>query len=82
MKLTCAYRAESGNLGSIPDFALFNLAIDRKLRGCGLTRRKVVDVIASAQIKELALVLCDRSLRNGANTTLAYCGCNIWCPYL
>ncbi len=39
------------------DLALFNLAIDSKLRGCDLVRMKVVDVMASGQIKERASVL-------------------------
>ncbi|WP_370275699.1 tyrosine-type recombinase/integrase [Hyphomonas atlantica] len=39
------------------DLALFNLAIDRKLRGCDLVRMKVVDVMATGQIKERASVL-------------------------
>lgn len=34
------------------DLALFNLAIDSKLRGCDLVKMKVVDVMASGQIKE------------------------------
>jgi hypothetical protein len=29
------------------DLALFNMAIDRKLRGCDLVRMQVVDVMAS-----------------------------------
>lgn len=36
------------------DLALFNLAIDSKLRGCDLVKMKVVDVMASGQIKERA----------------------------
>lgn len=39
------------------DVALFNLAIDSKLRGCDLVRMKVADVMASGQIKERASVL-------------------------
>ena len=39
------------------DLALFNLAIDSKLRGCDLVRMKVADVMASGQIKERASVL-------------------------
>jgi hypothetical protein len=35
----------------------FNLAIDSKLRGCDLVRMKVVDVMASGQIKARASVL-------------------------
>ena len=33
------------------DLALFNLAIDSKLRGCDLVKMKVVDVMASARSK-------------------------------
>ncbi len=39
------------------ELALFNLAIDSKLRGCDLVRIKVVDVMASGLIKERASVL-------------------------
>ena len=39
------------------DLALFNMAIDSKLRGCDLVRMKVVNVMASGQIKERASVL-------------------------
>ncbi len=39
------------------DLALFNMAIDSKLRGCDLVRMKVVDVMVPGQIKERASVL-------------------------
>jgi site-specific recombinase XerD len=39
------------------ELALFNIAIDRKLRGCDLVRMKVVDVLASGQIKQRASML-------------------------
>jgi integrase len=39
------------------DLALFNLAIDSKLRGCDLLKMRVVDVMASGQNKERASVL-------------------------
>ncbi len=39
------------------DLALFNLAIDSKLRDCDLVRMKVADVMASGQIKARASVL-------------------------
>jgi integrase len=39
------------------DLALFNMAIDSKLRGWDLVRLKVVDVMASGQIKERTSVL-------------------------
>lgn len=39
------------------DLALFNMAIDSKLRGCDLVPMKVVNVMASGQVKEWASVL-------------------------
>ena len=39
------------------DLALFNLAIDSKLRGCDLVEMRVVDVMDSGQIKERASIL-------------------------
>lgn len=39
------------------DLALFKMAINSKLRGCDLVKMKVVDVMASGQIKEQASVL-------------------------
>jgi site-specific recombinase XerC len=38
--------------GRSRDLALFNLAIDSKLRGCDLVRLKVADVYAAGQVKE------------------------------
>jgi site-specific recombinase XerC len=40
--------------GNHRDLALFNLAIDRKLRGCDLGCLKVADVFAAGQVKERA----------------------------
>ena len=40
--------------GNHRDLALFNLAIDSKLRGCDLVRLKVADVFAAGQVKERA----------------------------
>jgi len=39
------------------DLALFNMAIDSKLRGCELVKMKVANVMSSGQIKERASVL-------------------------
>ena len=39
------------------DLALFNMAIDSKLRGCDLVRLKVADVFASGVIKERVSIL-------------------------
>lgn len=38
------------------DFALFNMAVDSKLRGCDLVRLKVNDVYAAGRVKERASV--------------------------
>ncbi len=42
---------------NIRDLALFNMAIDRKLRGCDLVRLKVRDVFVSGHMNERASVL-------------------------
>ena len=39
------------------DLALFNLAIDSKLRGCDLVKLKVADVFAAGQVKERASIV-------------------------
>lgn len=39
------------------DLALFDLAIDSKLRGCDLVKLKVADVYASGQVKERASII-------------------------
>ncbi len=43
--------------GALRDLALFNLAIDSKLRGCDLVQLKVADVLAAGVVKERASVL-------------------------
>lgn len=39
------------------DLALFNLAIDSKLRGCDLVKLKVVDIFTAGQVKERASII-------------------------
>jgi len=60
------------------DLALFNLAIDSKLRGCDLVKMKVVDVMASGQTKERASGLQSKTqkpvrfeISEGTRTALA-----------
>lgn len=43
--------------GNRRDLALFNTAIDSKLRGCDLVRMKVRDVYAAGSVKERASVV-------------------------
>ncbi|MEO1457988.1 MAG: tyrosine-type recombinase/integrase [Pseudomonadota bacterium] len=42
---------------NVRDLALFNTAIDSKLRGCDLVRLKVADVYAAGQVKERTSIL-------------------------
>ena len=39
------------------DLALFNLAVDSKLRGCDLVKLKVADVFSAGQVKECAAII-------------------------
>jgi hypothetical protein len=43
--------------GNHRDLALFNLAIDSKLRGCDLVCLKVADVFAAGHVKERASII-------------------------
>ena len=43
--------------GAVRDLALFNLAVDSKLRGCDLVTLRVSDVFASGAIKERVSIL-------------------------
>lgn len=42
---------------NVRDLALFNLAIDSKLRGCDLVKLKVVDVYAAGHVEERASII-------------------------
>jgi len=42
---------------ALRDLALFNMAIDSKLRGCDLVRLKVADVFTAGTVKERASIL-------------------------
>ncbi len=56
-KHVCAIRVCLELADSHHDLALFNMAIDSKLRGCDLIKMKVADVMSSGQIKERSSVL-------------------------
>ncbi|WP_417264450.1 hypothetical protein [Celeribacter sp.] len=47
----------------IRELALFNLAIDSKLRGCDLVRLKVAGVFAAGQIKHRAAIIQSKTQR-------------------
>jgi site-specific recombinase XerC len=46
------------------DLALFNLAIDSKLRGCDLVKLKVADVHAAGQVKERASIIQSKTQKS------------------
>jgi hypothetical protein len=45
------------------ELALFNLAIDSKLRGCDLVRLKVADVYAAGQVRHRAAIVQSKTSR-------------------
>ncbi|SMO93347.1 Phage integrase family protein [Thalassovita litoralis] len=46
------------------DLALFNLAIDSKLRGCDLVKLKVADVYAAGRVKERASIIQSKTQKS------------------
>ncbi len=53
----CAIRIRFQLAGSTQDLALFNLAIDSKLRACDLTRLRVSDVCHGSRVAVRATVM-------------------------
>lgn len=51
-KQVWAIRARLELAGNLRDLALFNLAIDSKLRGCDLVRLKVADLVTRDRVRE------------------------------
>ena len=49
--------------GRLRDRALFDLAIDSKLRGCDLVKRKIGEVIAGCEIRTRAIVMQQKTGR-------------------
>ena len=54
----------------VRDLALFNTAIDSKLRGCDLVKLKVVDVLAARQVKELASITDSKTRQAGVSAAM------------
>ena len=57
MKEVWAIRARLELSKRIRDLALFNLAIDSKLRGCDLVALKVADVVAAGEVKSRGVIV-------------------------
>jgi site-specific recombinase XerC len=49
--------------GNVRDLALFNMAVDSKLRGCDLVRLKVADIVVAGRVKERASIVQSKTLR-------------------
>lgn len=57
MKEVWAIRARLELTRRVRDLALFNLAIDSKLRGCDLVELKVEDVVAAGEVKNRGIIV-------------------------
>lgn len=57
MKEVWSIRARLELRKRVRDLALFNLAIDSKLRGCDLVRLKVDDVAAGGEVKTRGIIV-------------------------
>lgn len=58
-----AIRSHLDREGKLRDKALFDLAIDSKLRGCDLVKIKICDVVAGADIRNRAIVIQQKTNR-------------------
>lgn len=58
-----AIRARIEMSGNIRNLALFNLAIDSKLRGCDLVRIKVSDVFSAGSVRDRSMVIKKKTSR-------------------
>ena len=56
-KQVWAMRARLELAGNLRDLALFNVAIDSKLRGCDLVRLKVTDLVSGERVRERATIV-------------------------
>ena len=62
-KQVWAIRARLELAGNLRDLALFNLAIDSKLRGCDLVRLKVADLVIGGRVRERVSVVQSKTGR-------------------
>ncbi|WP_306131967.1 tyrosine-type recombinase/integrase [Roseivivax marinus] len=62
-KQVWAIRARLELSGNLRDLALFNLAIDSKLRGCDLVRLKVADLVVGGCVRERVSVIQSKTRR-------------------
>ncbi len=57
LKQVRAVRARLELAGNLRDLALFNVAIDSRLRGCDLVALKITDIIRDSRVRERVSVV-------------------------
>ena len=62
-KQVWAIRARLELAGNLRDLALFNLAIDSKLRGCDLVCLKVADLVVGDRVRNRVTVIQSKTMR-------------------
>jgi len=62
-KQVWAIRARLELAGNLRDLALFNLAIDSKLRGCDLVRLEIADLVARENVRDRVIVTQSKTSR-------------------
>ena len=58
-----AIRFELAHRGRVRDRALFDLAIDNKLRGCDVVKIRIGDIVAGGEIRRRAMVVQQKTGR-------------------
>lgn len=62
-KQVWAIRARLELAGNLRDLAMFNLAIDSKLRGCDLVRLKVADLVSGDRVRDRVTIIQSKTNR-------------------
>jgi len=62
-KQVWAIRARLELAGNLRDVALFNVAIDSKLRGCDLVKLRVIDLVKAERVRERVSVIQSKTKR-------------------
>ncbi len=63
-KQVWAIRARLELAGNLRDLAMFNMAIDSKLRGCDLVRLKVADLVSGDRVRDRVTIIQSKTNRS------------------
>ncbi len=77
-KQVWAIRARLKLAGNLRDLALFNLAIDSKLRGCDLVRLKLTDLVIGDRVRDRVTVVQSKTKRPVQFEVSEYTRESIW----